>query len=78
MLFGSQFDIATPIKALKTPKLLIAGGPNSSPARDPASLERLFQQASSPRFIVALPTAGANGTYQATVSRFLDQYMTSP
>ena len=38
LLFGSQFDIATPIATLKTPKLLIAGGPNSSiPALDTGS-----------------------------------------
>jgi pimeloyl-ACP methyl ester carboxylesterase len=78
MLFGSQFDIATPVAALKAPKLLIAGGPNSpQPAPNPASLQRLFQQAPSPRFIVTLP-AGSDNVYQSTVSRFLDQYLIRP
>ncbi len=37
LLFGSQFDIATPIASLKTPKLLIAGGPSAMPAEVPSA-----------------------------------------
>jgi pimeloyl-ACP methyl ester carboxylesterase len=76
LLFGSQFDIATPIASLKTPKLLIAGGPNISPAaHDPARLQTLFQKVASPRFSVTLPPRNGDAEYQAAVARFLDQYL---
>jgi uncharacterized protein len=75
-LFGDQFDIATPIAAIKTPKLLIAGGPNSpQDAGDPARLQVLFQRASSPRFSVTLPRHNGDAAYQSTLKRFLDQYL---
>jgi uncharacterized protein len=76
LLFGSQFDIATPIASLKTPKLLIAGGPNSAlTTRDTARLQPLFQKAASPRFSVALPPRNGDAEYQAALTRFLDQYL---
>ncbi len=76
MLFGDQFDIAQPIAALKAPKLLIAGGPNS-PAQinNPEHLQALFQRAASPHFVVTLPPHSGDGDYGAALSRFLDQYL---
>jgi hypothetical protein len=74
LLFGSQFDIVTPIASLKTPKLLVAGGPNYS-AGDRARLQSLFQKAASPRFSVMLPPRNGDAQYQAALTRFLDQYL---
>ncbi|MDP9050772.1 MAG: lysophospholipase [Acidobacteriota bacterium] len=76
LLFGKQFDIATPIASLRTPKLLIAGGPNfARPTRDTVSLHKLFQQAAAPRFSVTLPPGNADLDFQAALARFLDQYL---
>lgn len=76
LLFGNQFDVATPLAALKAPKLLIAGGPNSSPPTwDTAKLQALFHKAGSPRFSVTLPSASGDTEYQAAITRFLDQYL---
>jgi pimeloyl-ACP methyl ester carboxylesterase len=76
LLFGSQFDIATPIASLKTPKLLISGGANSAlPAGEPARLQVLFQKAASPHFSVTLPPRNGDAEYQAALTRFLDQYL---
>ena len=76
MLFGDQFDIATPIATVKTPKLLIAGGPNSAQdAREPEQIQTLFQQAASPHFSVTLPSNSGDAEYQAALGRFLDQYL---
>jgi pimeloyl-ACP methyl ester carboxylesterase len=79
LLFGKQFNISTPIASLKTPKLLIAGGPNSAlPAWDTARLQTLFQKAVSPRFTVTLPPRNGDAEYQAALNRFLDQYLPAP
>jgi hypothetical protein len=76
MLFGNQFDIATPMASLKTPKLLIAGGPNSAQdIRSPEQFQTLFQHAASPRFSVTLPSHGSDAAYEAALRRFLDQYL---
>ena len=75
LLFGHAFDIATPLATLGTPKLLIAGGPNSSnPIRNPGQLQSLFQHAASPSFAVTIPPASYYPGYQAALDRFLDQY----
>ncbi len=59
LLFHQHFDIATPLATLTTPKLLIAGGPQSTPHTrlpQPARHSKsLFQQAASPSFSVTLP-----------------------
>jgi hypothetical protein len=76
LLFGHAFDIATPLATLGTPKLLIAGGPNSSnPIRNPGQLQSLFQHAASPSFAVTIPPASYYPGYQAALDRFLDQYL---
>jgi uncharacterized protein len=76
LLLGRQFDIATPIASLKTPKLLIAGGPNvASPAPDTVSLDALFQKAACPRFGVTLPPRNGDADFQTALARFLDQYL---
>jgi pimeloyl-ACP methyl ester carboxylesterase len=77
LLFGRQFDIATSLATLKTPKLLIAGGINASAETgSPDSLENtLFRHAASPSMSVTLPRVGDAAVYQAALSRFLDQYL---
>jgi pimeloyl-ACP methyl ester carboxylesterase len=76
LLFGNGFDIATPLQSLSTPKLLIAGGPNSSnPVRNLGRMQSLFQRAASPSFAVTLPPAGYDTSYQTALDRFLDQYL---
>jgi pimeloyl-ACP methyl ester carboxylesterase len=76
LLFGNGFDIVTPMAALATPKLLIAGGPNSSsPIRNLGQLQSLFLHAASPSFAVTLPPAGDDAAYQAALDRFLDEYL---
>ncbi|MGA1981428.1 MAG: alpha/beta hydrolase [Acidobacteriaceae bacterium] len=78
LLFGKSFAIAGPLATLATPKLLIAGGPAAvSAARDINQLQAMFQQAASPRFAVTLPPADSENAYQAALSRFLDQYLSS-
>jgi pimeloyl-ACP methyl ester carboxylesterase len=73
LLFGDQFNIAEPLANLATPKLLIAGGPNSPSApREPGPMQALFQRAASPRFAVTLPP-NADDQYQTVLRRFLDQ-----
>jgi hypothetical protein len=79
LLFGKQFDIATPIATLATPKLLIAGGPGSSGMdSNPGAVQTLFQRAASPRFAVTLTSASKDGEYEAALDRFLDQYLPNP
>jgi hypothetical protein len=82
LLFGNQFDIATPIASLTTPKLLIAGGANNIDAsRDLPVLHNLFRHAASPSLSVTLPPTVTRppkddaADYQAALSRFLDQYL---
>jgi pimeloyl-ACP methyl ester carboxylesterase len=80
LLFGRQFDIAIPLSSLTTPKLLIAGGLGSCPDSDGqphtiASLQSLFQRTASPSLTVTLPPTNDDSAYQATLSRFLDQYL---
>lgn len=76
LLFGNKFDIRTPIATLGTPKLLIAGGPNSASANaDLGPLQDLFKHAASPSFAVTLPAAGSDAGYPAAIARFLDQYL---
>ena len=72
LLFGNKFDIKKPIATLRTPKLLIAGGPNSANLRP---LQMLFKKAASPSFAVTLPTVDFESDYQAALDRFLDQYL---
>jgi hypothetical protein len=76
LLFGNGFDIATPLATLATPKLLIAGGPNSpNPVHNMGQLQSLFQRAASPSFAVTLPPAAYEAGYRAALDRFLDQYL---
>jgi hypothetical protein len=78
LLLGRPFDIAQQISALATPKLLIAGGPNSKAAtRDATRLQSLFRQAASPSFAVTLPPGADDESYQHSLRRFLDQYLSA-
>jgi pimeloyl-ACP methyl ester carboxylesterase len=82
LIFHERFEIAAPLAALVTPKLLLAGGPN--PTQAAASLQEmqtLFHQAASPKLSVALPTSPSDApdpAYQTALIRFLDQYVPTP
>ncbi len=59
LLFGNRFAIAAPLTSLKTPKLLIAGGPSTGSTEDPAQLahvQTLFHHAASPQLRYHPPT----------------------
>jgi pimeloyl-ACP methyl ester carboxylesterase len=76
LLFGNQFNIATPLATLSTPKLLISGGPSDPGEQSNQNqLAALFNHAASPRITVTLPQASSNQTYLDALSRFLDQYL---
>lgn len=75
LLYHEHFDIAAPLAALTTPKLLIAGGPNARAATDPPALPALFRTAASPHFSVDLPARDPDPALIAALSRFLDQYL---
>jgi uncharacterized protein len=77
LLFRERFATAAPLAALATPKLLIAGGPDSSnEANRIRALGVLFHQAASPSFTVTLPPIDYEADYQSALTRFLDQYST--
>jgi pimeloyl-ACP methyl ester carboxylesterase len=79
LLFGEQFNIATPLASLATPKLLIAGGPSSPvPTPNQRALQTLFLSAASPRTSVTLPIANADKAYLEALSQFLDRYLPAP
>ncbi len=80
LLVGTPFDIATPVANLATPKLFIAGGPSRAGAKtaedhNQARLQSFFRTAASPRLSVTLPATNSETSYQAMLSRFLDQYL---
>ena len=75
-LFHDRFEIAGPLAALTTPKLLIAGGPNSSGfTAERQADEVLFRKARSPAFTVTLTMPNQNSDYNTFLVRFLDQYL---
>ena len=79
LLFREHFEIASPLAALHTPKLMIAGGPDSSNgAAVIASLQVLFRRAASPSLTVTLPAVKYEDDYQAALTRFLDEYLPVP
>ncbi|WP_176441703.1 alpha/beta hydrolase [Granulicella rosea] len=72
-LFHERFEL-TALQSLKTPKLLLAGGP--SPVVTPPdaqSLATLFHQAATPSFIVSGALTGP--AFPQTIQRFLDEYL---
>jgi hypothetical protein len=75
-LFREHFDIATPLATLKTPKLLIAGTPNSTTST--AAMQSLFHHAASPSLAVTLPPTRYDENYQDALTRFLDEYLSTP
>jgi len=75
-LMGRPFDIGKPISTLGIPKLLIAGGPNSTSNGNENRLEELFKRAASPSFKVTLPPQNEE-SYQTSLQRFLDQYFST-
>jgi pimeloyl-ACP methyl ester carboxylesterase len=72
MLFGDSFDVSKPLATLATPKLLIAGGASAANA---GQMESLFKNAASPKYTVELQSTDFEIAYQASLRRFLDQYL---
>ena len=78
LLSGYPFDIARLISILTTPKLLIAGGPNShGAAGGPGRLQDLFRRASGPTLAVTLPRVASEADCQVALKQFLDQHLTN-
>jgi uncharacterized protein len=76
LLFREHFDIAAPLATLATPKLLIAGGPNSTNTdSDIRAVQNLFHHAASPSFAVTLPSTKYDADYQTALTRFFDEYL---
>ena len=76
LLFHERFNIAKPLSTLTTPKLLIAGGANSTNAPgDIRALQTLYIKAASPSLAVTLKPTNDATAYQTTLSRFLDEYL---
>jgi uncharacterized protein len=76
LLFHERFDIAKPLATLTTPKLLIAGGVNSTNApNDIRDVQTLSLKAASPSLAVTLPAINSDDAYQAALARFLDEYL---
>lgn len=73
-LFHERFDIATPLAALKTPKLLLL----SSPAlgATPLEVQQMAVAAASPKIVSSLQTHDIGGAlYRDQITRFLDEYL---
>lgn len=78
LLFHEDFEIAGSLQSLRTPKLLLAGGPNAPASQaQVAAIQNLYRHASSPAISVLLPDADYVSEYEASVTRFLDQYLYS-
>ena len=76
LLYHESFEIAGPLQSVSTPKLLIAGGPNTRQVKaESAALPELFRKAASPRFSVELPVENPDAALLAALTRFLDQYL---
>lgn len=76
LLFHEQFDIAGPLRSLRTPKLLLAGGPNSRANHSELDkVQSLYRTAASPSISVLLPTQDYAAAYGTALTRFLDQYL---
>ena len=66
LLFHERFPLAAPLAQLSTPKLIIS----RTQAEVPAA-----RQAADPKFTVDLPPGSSPAAFQATLRRFLDQYL---
>lgn len=71
LLFSDRFDLAPKLQSLKTPKLLIERSTSPiDPTLNPR-MQRLFQQAASPKTFTEIPAAATS--YTETLRRFLDE-----
>ena len=83
MLMQEHFDIATPLKTLKTPKLLLADGPQGFDKNRVATNQALFKSAPDPKMAVTFNNDFPNDVYLSdsarayvqAVDRFLDEYV---
>ena len=75
-LMQEHFDIATVIKTLKTPKLLLADSPEGFDPDRIVANHVLFRAAPDPKMAVTFNHQGPQGaTYTQSVNRFLDEYL---
>ncbi len=68
LLFKEDFPLAEPLKTLTSPKLLLEGNQNETPA---------FRTAASPKIVVSLPSP-QGPQFNEAIRRFLDQYLPVP
>ena len=81
LLVRDRFDVATPLRQFRGPKLLFAGGSGETHPENRRSVTTLFQDLRDPKFIVTLPSAvssdeqpaAENESYISSVRRFLDE-----
>ena len=78
-LMQEHFDIATTLKGLKTPKLLLTDGPQGFDKDRVATNQALFQAAPDPKMSVTfdanVPPDDTARAYAQSVNRFLDEYV---
>ena len=77
-LVQEHFDAAAALKGLRTPKLLLTGGPFAEDAARVRASQEFFRTVSDPKIKVTLDTAEpsrAADAYVDSVLRFLDEYV---
>jgi pimeloyl-ACP methyl ester carboxylesterase len=73
-LFHDRFDVATPLAALKTPKLLLLSSPTLGTI--PSENQEMAVHAASPKTISTLQTHEiGSALYRDQITRFLDEYI---
>ena len=92
LLFHERFEIASVLRTLKTPKLLLTFGPShvtqtpGRPSIAQSSVDALFKAAQTPSFTAHLTpwnpadqnaSPGPSAAYRQTILRFLNEYLPS-
>ncbi len=86
LLIRDRFDLATPLRQFRGPKLLLVGGPGETHPDLDARSGTFFRDLPDPKYIVTLPAAVASHEptaatdtepYLQAVRRFLDESLTA-
>jgi len=76
LLFREHFEIAAPLAALATPKLLLIGGPISiADVGRRRAIQTLYRKAAMPSVEVTLTPKHLEDDYRNGLTRFLDEYL---
>ena len=76
LLFREHFEIGVPLAFLKTPKLLVEGGANSTKGVGQLqAVDGLYRAAASPRYVVTLPLTNFDDQFRQATGRFMDDYL---